>query len=75
MNLIFTFFYCHFNRLETNFEQFQEKAKQSVKDSLNEVFNELTVDDPHYIKFTHYNPEIHDPVKKEIYTPKVSIII
>jgi len=42
-----------------------------VRESVNQVFNTATIDDPHYIAFSPYVNEIHDPVKQNIYEPKV----
>ncbi|XP_011505864.1 PREDICTED: protein crossbronx homolog [Ceratosolen solmsi marchali] len=56
--------------LETNFENFKEQAKKCVKDSLSVVYDPPTTDDPHYITFSPYDNELHDPVKQEIYKSK-----
>ncbi|XP_058800067.1 AKT-interacting protein homolog A-like isoform X2 [Phymastichus coffea] len=56
--------------LETNFESYKEQVKKCVKDSLSVVYDRPTVDDPHYITFSPYNSEIHDPIKQEIYNLK-----
>lgn len=47
--------------------------KAYVKESVNQVFNPPTMDDPHYITFSPYVNELHDPIKREIYEPKVNI--
>jgi len=60
-------------RQKNNFEAFRERVKACVKESVNQVFNPPTMDDPHYITFNPYVNEIHDPIKREIYDPKVSI--
>lgn len=46
--------------------------KACVKTSVNQVFDPSTIDDPHYITFTRYVNEVHDPIKREIYEPKVN---
>lgn len=46
--------------------------KTCVKASVNQVFDPPTMDDPHYITFTRYVNEVHDPIKREIYEPKVN---
>ncbi|OXU17506.1 hypothetical protein TSAR_014537 [Trichomalopsis sarcophagae] len=56
--------------LETDFENFKEQAKKCVKDSLSVVYDPPATDDPHYITFSPYDSELHDPVKQEIYKPK-----
>ena len=61
----------HFS-LENNFESFKEQAKKCVKDSLSVVYDPATTDDPHYITFSPYDNDLHEPVKQEIYKPKVN---
>lgn len=56
--------------LETNFEEFRERAKNCVKESLNEVYNPPSSEDPHYITFSPYDRELHGPIKQDIYKPK-----
>lgn len=46
--------------------------KTCVKTSVNQVFDPPIIDDPHYITFTRYVNEVHDPTKREIYEPKVN---
>lgn len=46
--------------------------KVCVKTSVNQVFDPPIIDDPHYITFTRYVNEVHDPTKREIYEPKVN---
>ncbi|XP_011635101.1 protein crossbronx homolog [Pogonomyrmex barbatus] len=59
------------NLQENDFEAFRERVKACVKQSVNQVFNPpTTMDDPHYITFSQYVNEIHDPVRQEIYDPK-----
>ncbi|XP_018341696.1 PREDICTED: protein crossbronx-like, partial [Trachymyrmex septentrionalis] len=55
---------------ENNFEAFQDRVKACVKESVNQVFNSPTMDDPHYITFNPYVKEVHDPIKQEIYESK-----
>ncbi|KAL0102596.1 hypothetical protein PUN28_018119 [Cardiocondyla obscurior] len=55
---------------ENNFEAFRERVKACVKESVNQVFNPPTMDDPHYITFNPYMNELHDPIKREIYETK-----
>ncbi|KAH0955063.1 hypothetical protein HN011_005505 [Eciton burchellii] len=55
---------------ENDFETFREHVKTCVRESMNQVFNTSTIDDPHYIAFSPYVNEIHDPVKQDIYKPK-----
>ncbi|XP_029163581.1 protein crossbronx homolog [Nylanderia fulva] len=55
---------------ESNLEAFRERVKTCVKASVNQVFDPPTMDDPHYITFTRYVNEVHDPTKREIYEPK-----
>lgn len=55
---------------ESNLEAFRERVKTCVKTSVNQVFDPPTMDDPHYITFTRYVNEVHDPTKREIYEPK-----
>lgn len=57
-------------RLETNFEEFRERAKNCVKESLNEVYSPSS-EDAHYITFSPYDKELHGPIKQDIYKPKV----
>lgn len=59
-------------RQKNNFETFRERVKACVKESVSQVFNPPTMDDPHYITFGPYVKEIHDPIKLEIYDPKVN---
>ncbi|XP_012279302.1 protein crossbronx homolog [Orussus abietinus] len=56
--------------LETNIESFQEKAMQCVKNSQSQMYDPPTVDDAHYITFSPYVNDLHDPIKEEIYKPK-----
>ncbi|OAD58357.1 AKT-interacting protein, partial [Eufriesea mexicana] len=58
------------NLLENNFELFRDRVKKCVRESLNNVYSLPTVDDPHYITFSPYVNELHNPVKREIYEPK-----
>ncbi|CAL1687257.1 unnamed protein product [Lasius platythorax] len=55
---------------ESNLEAFRERVKTCVKTSVNQVFDPPIIDDPHYITFTRYVNEVHDPTKREIYEPK-----
>lgn len=55
--------------LETNFEEFRERAKNCVKESLNEVYSPSS-EDAHYITFSPYDKELHGPIKQDIYKPK-----
>ncbi|XP_012057211.1 PREDICTED: AKT-interacting protein-like [Atta cephalotes] len=55
---------------ENNFEAFRDRVKACVKESVNQVFNSPTMDDPHYITFNSYVKEVHDPIKQEIYESK-----
>lgn len=59
-------------RQENNFEAFRERVKTCVKESVNQVFNPPTMDDPHYITFNPYVNELHDSTKREIYESKVN---
>lgn len=61
--------------METNFDMFKDQAKKCVKNSLSVVYDPPTTDDPHYITFSPYDNELHDPIKQEIYKPKVKIIL
>ncbi|XP_015592611.1 protein crossbronx homolog isoform X2 [Cephus cinctus] len=56
--------------LETDVEKFQKLAKESVKNSLSQVYDPPPTDDPHYITFSPYDNDLHDPIKEEIYQPK-----
>lgn len=56
--------------LQNNFDQFRERAKECVRESLNQVYNPPAFEDPHYITFSPYVPELHDPVKQQIYESK-----
>ena len=58
-------------RYESNMDGYRERAKKCVKDSLSQVYNPPLTEDPHYITFSPYNNEIHDPVRQKIYEPKV----
>lgn len=58
-------------RLENNFEAFRERVTKCVRESLDNVYNPPTIDDPHYIAFDPYISELHDSIKQEIYEPKV----
>lgn len=62
-------------RLENNMEGFREQAKKCVKESLSQVYNPPLTEDPHYITFSPYNSEIHDPIRQKIYEPKVEIFL
>lgn len=57
---------------ENNFEVFRECVKTCVKKSVSQVFNSPAIDDPHYITFSPYVNEVHDPIKQEIYEPTMS---
>lgn len=54
-------------RQNNDFEVFRECVKTCVKESVNQVFNSSTIDDPHYITFSPYVNDVHDPIKREIY--------
>ena len=56
--------------LENNFEAFRERVTKCVRESLDNVYNPPTIDDPHYIAFDPYISELHDSIKQEIYEPK-----
>lgn len=66
------FVYC---RLQNNFDRFRERAKECVRESLNQVYNPPAFEDPHYITFGPYIPELHDPVKRQIYESKVISLV
>lgn len=70
------YFFSHMTwrhyRQESNLEAFRERVKTCVKASVNQVFDLPTMDDSHYITFTRYVNEVHDPIKREIYEPKVN---
>lgn len=72
MYMVIILLILDFHRLETNFDNYKEQVKKCVKDSLSVVYDSPTIDDPHYITFSPYNSEIHDPIKQEIYNPKVT---
>ncbi|KAL7304057.1 hypothetical protein TKK_0003521 [Trichogramma kaykai] len=55
---------------ENNVEGFKERVKKCVKDSLSVVYDPPVTDDPHYISFSPYDRELHDPVKREIFKTK-----
>jgi len=57
---------------ENNMEGFREQAKKCVKESLSQVYNPPLTEDPHYITFSPYSSEIHEPVRQKIYEPKNS---
>lgn len=42
-----------------------------MKESLNQVYNSPTSEDPHYITFSPYDKELHGPIRQDIYKPKV----
>lgn len=63
-------FYRYY-RQENNFDAFRELVKTCVKESMNQIFNSPSIDDPHFITFSPYKSELHDPIKQEIYEPKV----
>ncbi|KAJ8687978.1 hypothetical protein QAD02_023773 [Eretmocerus hayati] len=56
--------------LSNKFETFKEQVKMCVKNSLKVVYDAPSTDDPHYITFSPYDHELHDPVKHEIFKPK-----
>lgn len=62
-----------FYRQEKNFEAFRERVKISVRESVNQVFNPPSMNDPHYITFSPYENELHDSIKREIFKPKVIV--
>lgn len=43
-----------------------------MRESVNQVFNPPNIEDPHYITFSPYESELHDPIKREIYELKVN---
>ncbi|XP_032684745.1 protein crossbronx homolog isoform X1 [Odontomachus brunneus] len=55
---------------EKYFETFRERVRMCVRESVNKVFNPPSMDDPHYITFSPYESELHDPIRREIYEPK-----
>ncbi|XP_043275402.1 protein crossbronx homolog isoform X2 [Venturia canescens] len=57
---------------ENNMDGFRERAKKCVKESLSQVYNPPLTEDPHYITFSPYNSEIHEPVRQKIYEPETS---
>lgn len=56
--------------LENNFDAFRERVKKCVRDSISQVYNPPTTDDPHYITFTPYVNELHDSIKQEFFESK-----
>ncbi|KAK0179767.1 hypothetical protein PV327_005488 [Microctonus hyperodae] len=56
--------------LENNLEEFRSRVKKCVKESLNHVYDTPEIDDAHYIKFSVWNPEIHEPIRRKIYEQK-----
>ncbi|XP_031825340.1 protein crossbronx homolog [Nomia melanderi] len=56
--------------LENNFEDFRDRVKKCVKESLDNIYNPPMVNDPHYIVFGLYSSELYDSIKQEIYEPK-----
>ena len=61
--------------LESCFESFKELAQKCVKDSLNQVYDLPATYDSHYIVFSRYDNELHEPIKQDIYRPKVRMHI
>lgn len=68
--MIIIFVFC---RLENNLEEFRLRVKNCVKESLNHVYDTPEIDDAHYIKFSVWNPKIHEPIRRKIYEQKVII--
>lgn len=56
--------------LENDFEAFRERTHNCVRESLNQVYDSAAIEDPHYITFSPYVNELHDPIKQEVYEPK-----
>ncbi|XP_066598000.1 AKT-interacting protein-like [Prorops nasuta] len=56
--------------LENNFEEFECRANFSAKDSISQIYDPPSIDDPHYIAFSPYIAELHDPLKQLIYEPR-----
>lgn len=71
--IVYTRINCQRYRQGKHFETFRERVRVCVRESVNKVFNPPSMDDPHYITFSPYESELHDPMKREIYEPKVSI--
>ncbi|XP_046413825.1 AKT-interacting protein-like [Neodiprion fabricii] len=54
----------------SNIESFQKKARASVTESLSQLYDPPSTDDPHYITFTPYDSSLHDGIKEEILKSK-----
>lgn len=59
------------SRFENNVEEFRKKVKQCVKDSLDHVYDSPETDDAHYLKFSPWDPEIHEPIRQKLYESRV----
>lgn len=46
-----------------------EKVKESVVASIDHLYNEPPTNDKHYISFTPYDPEKHDPIQELMLKP------
>ncbi|XP_057325027.1 protein crossbronx homolog isoform X1 [Microplitis mediator] len=55
------------NLFENNIEEYRTKAKESVKDSLDHVYDPPETEDAHYLKFSPWDPEIHEPIRQKLY--------
>ncbi|XP_015113898.1 protein crossbronx homolog [Diachasma alloeum] len=56
--------------LNNNVEEFRSRARKCVRESLDHVYDPPETEDTHYIKFTSWDPEIHEPIRQKIYEPK-----
>lgn len=59
--------------MENDVEEYRTRAKQCVKDSLDHVYDPPENEDAHYIKFSQWNPEIHEPIRRRIHEQQVII--
>lgn len=60
-------------RLDNNLEEFRSRVKKCVRDSIDHIYDPPDTEDTHYIKFSQWDPEIHEPIRQRIYEPKVTV--
>ena len=60
-------------RYDSDNEMFLLRVRECVENSKTKIYETPTVDDPHAIVFSPYQPAIHDQVREELKKERVSI--
>ncbi|XP_034948261.1 protein crossbronx homolog [Chelonus insularis] len=62
------------NLFQNDKEEYFKRSQKCVREALDHVYDPPDTEDAHYIRFSKWDPEIHEPIKQQIYeetkTPK-----